>query len=247
MSTTPAILLVEDDPDLAALLRLHLEDLGFRCDHSADGADGLARALAGPYALVVLDGMLPSLDGVEVCKRLRAAGSATPVLMLTARGEEVDKVLGLELGADDYVTKPFAVRELLARVKALLRRVELDRHDADRGGETEPFTVGALRIEPEKRRALLGDEPVELTAKEFELLALFARHPGRVFPRMELLERVWGYTHEGYTHTVNSHINRLRAKIEPDPARPLYVRTVWGVGYRFAEPDELAAEPSTIP
>jgi DNA-binding response OmpR family regulator len=249
MSTSPAILLVEDDPDLAALLRLHLEDLGFRCDHCVDGADGLARAQAGPYALVVLDGMLPTLDGLEVCKQLRATGSTTPVLMLTARGEEVDKVLGLEFGADDYVTKPFAVRELLARVKALLRRVELDRLDGDRAesGLAEPFTVGTLRIEPEKRRALLGGEPVELTAKEFELLTLFARHPGRVFPRMELLERVWGYTHEGYTHTVNSHINRLRAKIEPDPANPRYVRTVWGVGYRFAEPDELVAEPPAFP
>ena len=244
MTPPAAILLVEDDPDLAALLRLHLEDLGLRCDHSADGADGLALALAGPYALVVLDVMLPTLGGLEVCRRLRAAGRSTPVLMLTARGEEVDKVLGLELGADDYVTKPFALREVLARVRALLRRAELNRTE---GAAVQPVTVGALRIEPDKRRALLDGVPVELTAKEFDLLALFASHPGRVFPRTELLERVWGYTHEGYNHTVNSHINRLRAKIESDPARPRYVRTVWGVGYRFAEPAELAAEPPALP
>lgn len=243
MTPSPTLLLVEDDPDLAALLRLHFDELEIACDHRADGESGLAAALAAPYALIVLDVMLPRLDGLEVCKRLRAAGCTTPVLMLTSRGEEVDKVLGLELGADDYVTKPFSLRELLARVKALLRRVEFARADGAPGEPQEPVEVGALRLEPEKRRVFLGGAPVELTAKEFDLLALFARHPGRVFPRMELLERVWGYTHEGYSHTVNSHINRLRAKIEPDPTHPRYVRTVWGVGYRFAEPGELEGRP----
>lgn len=238
MGPTSAILIVEDDPDLAALLRLHLGELGFVCDHAADGESGLDAALREPYALVVLDLMLPRLDGLEVCKRLRQAGRTTPVLMLTSRGEEFDKVLGLELGADDYLSKPFSIRELLARVKALLRRVELDRVDGLADG---PVSIGALTIEPEKRRVVLDGEPIELTAKEFDLLLTFARNPGRVFPRMELLEQVWGYTHEGYSHTVNSHINRLRAKIEPDPTHPLYVRTVWGVGYRFAEPAELGA------
>ncbi len=236
MTAPASILVVEDDPDLAALLRLHLDDLGHACEVAHDGATGLARALEGAFDLLVLDVMLPGLDGLEVVKRLRAAGRSTPVLMLTARGDEVDKVLGLELGADDYVTKPFALREVLARVKALLRRVRLDTAPAE---DAAPFAVGPLQVEPAKRRVVLDEAPVELTAKEFDLLALLARHPGRVFTRLELLDRVWGYSHDGYSHTVNSHINRLRAKIEPDPASPRFVRTVWGVGYRFAEAAEL--------
>lgn len=236
MTTDSAILIVEDEADLADLLRINLCGLGYGCEVVADGALALQKALGREYALIVLDLMLPGLGGLEVCRRLRASGRPTPILMLTSKAEEVDKIVGLELGADDYVTKPFSIRELVARVKALLRRVDMDQ------GEEEPeeeITFGELRLEPFKRKACLGGEPVELTAKEFDLLTLFARHPGRVFSRKELLDKVWGYQYAGYSHTVNSHINRLRSKIEPNPASPHYVRTVWGVGYRFADSEEI--------
>lgn len=235
MTGDPAILLVEDEPDIADLLSLHLGDLGYRIDAVADGALGLQKALAESYALIILDLMLPGMNGIEVCKQLRASQRTTPILMLTSKSEEVDKVLGLELGADDYVTKPFSIRELIARVRALLRRVELDQPEEEVG----ELVFGDLLIEPSKRKVRLGGEAVELTAKEFDLLALFAQHPGRAFSRQELLDKVWGYQYAGYSHTVNSHINRLRSKIEPDPASPRYVQTVWGVGYRFAEVAEL--------
>src|SRR5688572_16802744 len=192
MNSPTSILVVEDDQDLAELLKLHLEDAGHRCDLERDGEDALALSLAGNHDLIVLDVMLPRLDGLEICRQLRAAGRTTPVLMLTARGEEVDKVLGLELGADDYVTKPFAIREVLARVRALLRRVRLTR---DGDNLSASFTVGALTIDAGRRRVTLSGGEVELTAREFDLLALLARHPGRVFTRLELLETVWGYAH----------------------------------------------------
>ncbi len=231
MNATPAILLVEDEPDIADLLSLHLGDLGYRVDAVRDGALGFQKALAEPYALVILDLMLPGMNGIEVCKALRSAGRTTPILMLTSKSEEVDKVLGLELGADDYVTKPFSIRVLIARVRALLRRVELDQPEV----AVSELAFGDLRIEPAKRKVYVRGEAVELTAKEFDLLVLFAQHPGRAFSRQELLDKVWGYQYAGYSHTVNSHINRLRSKIEPDPAAPCYVQTVWGVGYRFTE------------
>ena len=235
MNSEPAILLVEDEPDIADLLSLHLRDLGYRVDAVADGALGLQKALAEEYALVILDLMLPHVSGTEICRRLRESERTTPILMLTAKSEERDKVLGLDLGADDYVTKPFSIRELMARVRALLRRIELDQPD-----EPPPqLAFGDLVIEPAKRKVHVAGEAVDLTAKEFDLLALFAQHPGRAFSRQELLDKVWGYQYAGYSHTVNSHINRLRSKIEPDPANPQYVQTVWGVGYRFAEEEEL--------
>ncbi|MEM1043629.1 MAG: response regulator transcription factor [Bacteroidota bacterium] len=238
MTKDPAILLVEDEPDIADLLTLHLGDLGYRVDAVADGALGLQKALAEPYALIILDLMLPGMNGLEVCKAIRASQRTTPILMLTSKSEEVDKVLGLELGADDYVTKPFSIRELIARVRALLRRVELGQPEEEVG----ELALGDLLIEVSKRKVRLGGEPVELTAKEFDLLALFAQHPGRAYSRQELLDKVWGYQYAGYSHTVNSHINRLRSKIEPDPANPRYVQTVWGVGYRFAEEQELVSD-----
>jgi DNA-binding response OmpR family regulator len=235
-----AILVIEDDPDLQDLLALHMGDFGYRVDVVGDGREGLERARLGDYALVILDRMLPGMEGVEVCRRLRAEGILTPVLMLTARGEETDKVLGLDTGADDYVTKPFTLRELLARVGALIRRRRLD--GTEQGDARHDVAAGPLVLSPQKRTVTLNGAPVELTAKEFDLLALFARHPGRAFSRQELLDLVWGYQYAGYSHTVNSHINRLRAKIERDPAQPRFIRTVWGVGYRFAERDELDGE-----
>jgi DNA-binding response OmpR family regulator len=159
--------------------------------------------------------------------------------MLTAKSEEVDRILGLELGADEYVTKPFSVRELTARVKALLRRVRADRESLSGRAAGGRIELGELALDLQKRRVTLQGRPVELTAKEFDLLALFARNPGRAYSRPELLAQVWGYQYEGYEHTVNSHINRLRGKIERDPGHPVFLRTVWGVGYRFAEPAEL--------
>ena len=238
MANAVSILVVEDDPDLQMLLDLHLGDLGYRVDLVGDGREGLERARVGDYALVILDRMLPGMEGLEVCRALRAEGVPTPVLMLTARSEESDKVVGLDGGADDYVTKPFSIRELLARVGALIRRRRLDGTEQE-GDARRDLTIGPFALSPQKRTALLDGVPVELTAKEFDLLTLFARHPGRAFSRQELLDLVWGYQYAGYSHTVNSHINRLRAKIEPDPAHPRFIQTGWGIGYRFAERGEL--------
>ncbi|MDQ6893508.1 MAG: response regulator transcription factor [Acidobacteriota bacterium] len=228
---TKRILVIEDDRDIGRLLEIHLRDAGWEVDASTDGRDGLDRGLAGGYDLVVLDLTLPRLGGLEVCRRLREQPAWVPILMLTARSSEVDRVLGLETGADDYLTKPFSVRELVARVRAIFRRVEATKGES----QTHTLTAGDLTINSEKRRVMLAQEEVELTAREFDLLAHFAQHPGRVYTRTELLDAVWGYGHEGYSHTVNSHINRLRAKIEKDPSRPQYIRTVWGVGYKFRE------------
>ena len=232
----PRLLVVEDDRDLAGLLRMHFGDAGFRADLAHDGATGLERALTGNYALVVLDVMLPAMDGLTVCERIRAANAAQPVLLLTARSEEGEKVLGLELGADDYMTKPFSLRELTARVRAILRRMEAVRGDSDGA----VLRYGPLTVELGKRQVTLGERPVDLTRTEFDLLALFAQHPGRAYRRQELLDLVWGEDYAGYSATVNTHINRLRGKIEGDPAAPRFIQTVWGVGYRFARREELA-------
>lgn len=238
--TTPAgkaILLVEDDDDIANLLRLHLGDAGHDVTVVSDGDEGLEKALSGGYDLIILDIMLPGTDGFDICRRLRQEKTRTPILMVTAKSEEVDKVLGLELGADDYITKPFSIREVLARVKAIFRRIEVDQEAQQ--DDASPIEFDGLVIEPEKRKVRADGEPVDLTSKEFELLLLFARNPGRAYSRDELLDEVWGYQYSGYSHTVNTHINRLRNKIERDPSEPEYVKTVWGVGYRFAERDEL--------
>lgn len=236
---TLPVLLIEDDPDLRELLEINLKDIGVSLDASPDGLSGLKKALSNDYKLIILDIMLPGLDGIEICRRLRARDINTPLLMLTAKSQELDRVLGLEIGADDYLTKPFSIRELQARIKALLRRAELS-HAAEENPSTETeIILGDLRIDLAKRKVTLHKELISLTAKEMELLELFARNPGRTFTRQELLNEVWGYQFEGYDHTVNSHINRLRTKIEKDPSQPLYLRTVWGIGYRFAEPEEL--------
>ncbi len=229
------ILIVEDDHDIAHLLDLHLREQFFEVDCVVDGEQGLARAQANDYDLILLDLMLPKFDGIEVCRRLRAASNDTPILMLTAKSSEVDRVLGLEIGADDYLTKPFSIQELLARVKAILRRVELLRKKSPEI-QDEKIEINRLLIDVARRTVKVKGRPVELTAREFDLLIYFARNPGRVFSRAHLLDQVWGYGHEGYEHTVNSHINRLRKKIEKDPTNTEYILTVWGVGYKFAEP-----------
>jgi DNA-binding response OmpR family regulator len=234
---TRRVLVVEDDPDIGRLVTLQLAELDCDCRLITDGVTALAEAESGRYDLVVLDVMLPRMDGLEICRRLRAGERHTPILMLTAKSAEIDRVLGLELGADDYLTKPFSMLELAARVKGVFRRADQLRAAAAAAvaPAQQVIETHGLRIDLQRHEVLLGGQAVELTAKEFDLLACFARSPGRVFTRAQLLDQVWGYTHSGYEHTVNSHINRLRNKIERDPANPDYVQTVWGVGYRFAE------------
>lgn len=225
------ILIVEDERDIASLLELHLNDANFDVTLAADGHAGMRLAFHRPWDLVILDVRLPGPDGLTICRALRREMAYVPILMLTSKSSELDRVLGLELGADDYVTKPFSVSELLARVKAIFRRVDSLNLAAGSGGDR--LCLGDINIDPERREVNVFGRPVSLTAREFDLLVHFARHPGRVFSRAQLLDSVWGYGHEGYEHTVNSHINRLRAKIEPDPSNPDHIVTVWGVGYKL--------------
>jgi len=235
------VLIIEDDQNIADLVEIHLDDLGYQLEWVNDGEAGLSTALENDYALIILDLMLPKLEGFEVCKRIRAEDKQTPILMLTSKSEELDKVLGLELGADDYMTKPFSIRELIARIKAILRRMDVAGKSEQQAEQNSRIEYGDLSIDFDKRKVTLADSTVSLTVKEFDLLALFAKNPGRTYNRQELLDLVWGYQFIGYEHTVNSHINRLRNKIEQDSANPNYIRTVWGVGYRFAEAEELKA------
>jgi DNA-binding response OmpR family regulator len=234
------ILLVEDDPDLSKLAALHLRDEGWTVELEADGSRAADRLSRDSFGLIVLYLMLPGVDGLEICRRLRAAENYTPLIILTAKSSEVDRVLGLELGADDYLTKPVSLRELVARVKAALRRSQQWLAVREQSAD-DAVAHGPLRMDPRRREVLWDGKSLELTAKEFDLLLHFARNPGRVFTRSELLEDVWGYGFDGYEHTANSHINRLRRKVEQDPAEPLLVRTVWGVGYKFLPP-----EPETV-
>lgn len=235
LSMSRKVLIIEDNPDIARLVQRHLTDIGCSADIAGNGAGAMQRLAGNKYQLVVLDLMLPDTDGLSLCRRIRESGDYLPILMLTAKTSELDRVLGLEMGADDYLTKPFSVPELMARIKALFRRVDALTHGADTKTGTQILKHDGLMIDVTKRRVLVDAREVELTAREFDLLVYFARHPGQVFSRVQLLDRVWGYNHDGYEHTVNSHINRLRAKIETDPSAPRFVLTVWGVGYKFAD------------
>jgi DNA-binding response OmpR family regulator len=228
------VLVIEDDLDIAQLLKIHLAELSCTVKLAMDGVVGLAQAEANQYDLIILDIMLPGMDGLEVCRRLRAKTNYTPILMLTSKSTELDRVLGLEMGADDYLTKPFSIMELVARVKAIFRRVD-NLSTTSPGVGVKMIEAAGLRIDAEKRTVTLTGVVVDLTAKEFDLLLHFAQNPGRVYSRAQLLDRVWGYSHSGYEHTVNSHINRLRAKIEKNPNEPIFIQTVWGVGYKFAD------------
>ncbi len=231
------ILVIEDNKDLARLLELHLRDHSYDVDLAFDGNAGWTQITSQSYDLIILDIMLPGIDGFEICRRLRSQPAYTPILMLTSKSAELDRVLGLEIGADDYVTKPFSIRELMARVKAIFRRIDELRSDPQQD-KPSLIRTADLVIDPQRRTVKLKDRNIELTAKEFDLLLHFASNAGRVFTRSQLLDAVWGYGHDGYEHTVNSHINRLRAKIEANPAQPGYILTVWGVGYKFAEFDK---------
>jgi DNA-binding response OmpR family regulator len=231
-----SILVAEDQADIRDLLVMNLRNAGYQVTAVADGSAALAQQTAQPRALLVLDLMMPGLDGLEVCKALRARGSAAPILMLTAKSTELDRVLGLELGADDYLTKPFSLAELLARVKALLRRAELLRvAQAQLPGTTSVVRNGELEIQPAKRQVRYRGTAIDFTALEFDLLLHFASNPGLVFSRAQLLDAVWGYSHDGYEHTVTTHINRLRTKLESDPMRPELILTVRGAGYKMRE------------
>lgn len=230
-----SILVVEDNHDIANLLAMHLKDLA-GITLADTGNQGWNYLQEKQYDLVILDIMLPGIDGIEICQRLRKKDHYTPILMLTAKSSELDRVVGLEVGADDYISKPFSVRELVARAKALFRRVDSIKQEYASDSQTLPSIVaGDLEILTNKRQVKLKGKTIELTAREFDLLWHFAQHPGQVFSRSQLLDSVWGYGHDGYEHTVNSHINRLRAKIEEDPSKPTYVHTVWGVGYKFTD------------
>jgi DNA-binding response OmpR family regulator len=232
------ILVVEDEADISELLQVHLSELPAQVCVASDGEQGLAMALAEHWDAVVLDLRLPKLGGLDVCREIRARGRYVPIMMLTARITELDRVLGLELGADDYLTKPFSMLELQARIKALLRRASLFNRSAQAAltRSNEVLQLGALQLDNARRRATLAGNVLVLTPREWDLLWFFAQQPGRVFSRSELLEKVWGYGHDGYDHTVNSHINRLRSKLGNGQSNAQYIHTVWGTGYRFEPP-----------
>jgi two-component system, OmpR family, alkaline phosphatase synthesis response regulator PhoP len=238
----PRVLVIEDDKDIAELISIHLIDLVCEIKHCGNGESGLAMAIDESFDLIILDIMLPGIDGLEVCKKLRAQEVITSILMLTAKSEEIDKVLGLEIGADDYLTKPFSIREFVARVKAILRRQRIYEKVGDQI-TSNTLRIENLVIEQNKRKVKLDGNRVELTPKEYDLLVLLATHPGRCYSREDLLNLIWGYEFSGYEHTVNSHINRLRSKIESDFSKPHYILTTWGVGYRFN--DELTMEKTS--
>ncbi|HYW94127.1 MAG TPA: response regulator transcription factor [Bacteroidales bacterium] len=230
------VLVIEDDHDIVDLLNIHLKDMNCSVDVAYDGATGQELAMENKYDLIVMDIMLPYIDGNSITRKIRALDVYTPIMMLTAKTEEIDKVIGLESGADDYLTKPFGIREFIARVKAIFRRSEQDER-LNAIPNMQNIKVGQLKIDVGKRKITLDNKRIELTPKEFDLLVLLASHPGKSYSRDQLLSEVWGYEFAGYEHTVNSHINRLRSKIEPDLSDPIYILTTWGVGYRFN--DEL--------
>ncbi|MCG6189453.1 response regulator transcription factor [Maribellus maritimus] len=227
------VLIIEDDKDISELISIHISDMNFEIDKAFDGKTGLLKALNNTYKFILLDIRLPFVDGFEICKKVRQEKINTPILMLTSKSEEIDKVLGLEIGADDYITKPFSVRELIARVKAVLRRVEISKQPQE--DNDKQIKNGELFINVGMRIVEIDKKRIELSPKEFDLLVLLASNPGKTFTRMSLLNQVWGYEFEGFEHTVNSHINRLRTKIESNLNQPEYILTTWGVGYKFRE------------
>lgn len=228
------VLVVEDDQDIRNLVALHLRDMGCRVTTAQDGTIGLTHAKNQPYDLMVLDWMLPGIGGVDICREARRCGNHSPILILTAKTMENERITGLDAGADDYVTKPFSVPEFLARVRTIFRRNDA-LHEAGESSRRGTLRLKELSIDGDKRLVHLGAKTVDLTAKEFDLLRYLASHPGQVFTRQQLLDAVWGNGFDGYEHTVNSHINRLRTKIEKNHGEPEYIVTVWGVGYKMPD------------
>ncbi len=229
------VLIIEDDIEIINLLEIHLKDLHCDVSSATRGAYGLQKAIELRPDLIILDIMLPEMDGIEVCQKIRANNIKSPIIMLTAKSEEIDKVLGLEVGADDYLTKPFSVREFIARVKAIFRRQKMTEKSEANIATQKILQFENLAIDIEMRKVMLGGQKVELSPKEFELLVLLSSNPGKSYDRTKLLNLIWGYDFKGYEHTVNSHINRLRSKIEPDMGNPTFILTTWGVGYKFNE------------
>ena len=232
------ILVVEDDPELSALVAGRLRESGYAVEAAADGPSALASVERQVPDLVLLDVMLPGIDGLEVCRRLRAAHPLLYIIMLTARADELDRVVGLEVGADDYVTKPFSLQELVARVRAALRRLRLTEERSVHAAADAPLRFDDLDVDPVRHEVRRRGEPVHLTVREFDLLLFLARHPDRPFTRAQLLDQVWDIQYEGYDRTVDSHVQRLRAKVEDDPGNPRFIKTVWGVGYKLQSAEE---------
>jgi two-component system alkaline phosphatase synthesis response regulator PhoP len=228
------VLIIEDDKDISQLIAIHLGDMNFETEQSYDGKEGLLKALNNSYKIIILDIRLPGFDGIEICRKIRQEKILTPIIMVTSKSEEIDKILGLEIGADDYITKPFSIRELIARVKAVLRRMEASKQHSD-SDEERTISYDDFFIDVNKRIVEVHDKRPELSPKEFDLLVLLASNPGKTYNRMQLLNKVWGYDFEGFEHTVNSHINRLRSKIEKDPNQSEFILTTWGVGYKFRD------------
>ncbi|GAA0544126.1 response regulator transcription factor [Chitinophaga japonensis] len=228
------VLVIEDDINIVELLKIHLTDLACEVTSAQDGDTALELATEHKFSLIILDLMLPGMNGMEICRRIRMTNRTVPIMILSAKSEEIDKVVGLETGADDYLTKPFSIREFIARVKVIFRRNEETAVYEDSTG-SNLLKYDGIEIDIEKRKVTLNGSRVDLSPKEFELLALLAANPGKSYTRKRLLNLVWGYDFEGYEHTVNSHINRLRGKIEIDISHPKYILTTWGVGYRFNE------------
>ncbi|REL34394.1 response regulator transcription factor [Thalassotalea euphylliae] len=230
---TDKILIIEDEQDIAELVAVHMHELGLTPDKCHTGKLGLAEALSQDYQLVILDVMLPDMSGLDICRQLREAKPLQAIMMLTSRSSETDRVLGLELGADDYMAKPFSVRELQARVRAQLRRVHSLQSIAIPTQAKAVTCIGNLTVDHQCHKVTYQDTAIDLTSTEFELLSFLGKHPDQVFSRSQLLDSVWGYHHSGYEHTVNSHINRLRNKLEKDVTQPQIIQTVWGVGYKL--------------
>jgi len=231
----PKVIIVEDDPAIAEMLVYHLQDLGYEVEHFSNGLIAKEFLFSAKYDLVLLDIMLPGYNGLDICRELRQQRPSVPIMLLTSLDGEADRVIGLELGADDYLTKPFSMRECQARIKALLRRCDLNHQAEVSPNVPSEITFEELQINEESRKIVLDDKVIELTAREFDLLLYFAKNMEKVFSRSQLLDAIWGYSHEGYEHTVNTHINRLRKKLKRADNKPDFIQTVWSVGYRFLD------------
>lgn len=229
------VLIIEDDEDIADLIAIHLKDMDCRSVQVNNGQEGYKQASRNVFDLIILDFMLPEMNGLEICSQLRRAKNTTPIVILTSKSEDMDKITGLEYGADMYATKPFNVIEFKTMLKALFRRIDISRNESVSESHVV-VKLDELVINITKRSVHIKGQRIDLTVKEFDLLALLAAHPGQSYSREQLLSIIWGYEYQAYSHTVNSHINRLRMKIEEDAAHPRFVLTSWGVGYRFTDP-----------
>lgn len=239
------IVIVEDDKSIAEMLQFHMREQGFDVTYFSDGELARQYLLEESCSLVILDIMLPGCNGLDVCKQVRHEKPELPILMLTSLSGEADRVIGLELGADDYLTKPFSMRECVARVKALLRRSQLAHNDKEEANSAEQLQIAELTLDARSRVVQLGSKPVELTAREFDLLFYLVKNKGRVFSRSQLLDAIWGYSHDGYEHTINTHINRLRNKLKRNEEKADFIQTVWGVGYKFSDENPLTTNGSS--